>query len=63
MQACLAAARGTALDHPLQRQLHEALQQLGTVHDTLFHTRDELGRLRTENAQLRQALATHPRVR
>jgi hypothetical protein len=59
----LEVALHDTLEHTVKIQMNEALKQAGMVHDTLFHTREELLRLRTENAQLHQELHVHKQCR
>ncbi len=44
------------IDIESQSRINAALKEVGTIQDTLFHTREELFRLQTENEQLRQEL-------
>ena len=54
------ASLETVLEHEIAHEnwekIHHVLQQVGVIHDTLFHTRNELFRLQAENQQLRQQL-------
>jgi hypothetical protein len=59
---CIKDALKAALEDKIERasreKLTNSLQQIGMIHDTLFHTRNELCRLQAENEQLRQELKT-----
>jgi hypothetical protein len=54
------ASLETVLDHDMAHEhwdkIQHVLQQVGVIHDTLFHMRNELCRLQAENQQLRQRL-------
>ena len=47
---------GYKVENLSQDQINKALKEVGVVQDTLFHIREELFRLQTENEQLRQQL-------
>jgi hypothetical protein len=57
---CVKASLETVLDHDIAQEhwetIYQVLQQVGLIHDTLFHMRNALGRLQAENYQLRQQL-------
>lgn len=54
------ASLETVLAHDMVQEnwekIHHVLQQVGVIQATLFHIRNELGRLEAENHQLRQQL-------
>ncbi len=47
---------GYKVDIESQNRINAALKEVGTIQDTLFHIREEMFRLQTENEQLRQEL-------
>ena len=52
----LEVALGYKIENESREQINAALKQVGTIQDTLFHIREELFQLQTENERLRQQL-------
>ena len=44
-----------------RNRINEALEKLGGVQDTLFYLREELSRLQSENAELKERLKEKPK--
>lgn len=56
MREAITVVLDAKIDSAAKQRINEALEKIGSIQDTLFYLREELSRLQTENANLKEKL-------